>query len=191
MTDRRALDEDMRVVTPPVPPVASTKGAIPTSLVDFSGAGSWNSGEAACREYTRQACVIMGIADTAAWANGMATIAGRETAFNSPAWQVNNTDSNAIGAIQSDGSRFQCSRGGWQCIPQTFAANHVAGTSYRIYDPVASVAAAMTYVMRNYNVARDGHNLAANVQQADPNRSPRGYLLAQAFTWPDTHWWEN
>lgn len=153
----------------------ATKGTISTSLVDFSGAGSWNSGDAACREYTRQACVIMGIVDTTFWANGMATIASRESASNSPQYQVNNTDSNAIGAIQSDGSKFQCSRGGWQCIPQTFAANHVAGTSYKIYDPVANVAASMTYIMRNYGVSRDGSNLAANVQQADPNRSPMGY----------------
>lgn len=175
MADRRALDEDFRVPVAAPPVQTSTQGKIPTSMVDFSGAGSWQSGDAACREYTRQACAIMGIADTNAWADGMATIAARESASNSPQYQVNNTDSNAVGAYQSDGSRFQCSRGGWQCIPQTFAAYHQAGTSYQIYDPVANVAASMNYIMAVYGVNRDGSNLASNVQQADPNRSPRGY----------------
>lgn len=70
---------------------------------------------------------------------------------------------------------FQCSRGIVQCIPQTFAQRHAPGTSVNIYDPVASIAAAMRYVRSRYGVAVDGSNLAKKVQQFDPNRRPHGY----------------
>jgi len=40
---------------------------------------------------------------------------------------------------------------------------------------VANIAASMKYVMDRYGVSPDGSNLAANVQQADPNRPPQGY----------------
>lgn len=160
---------------PPPPPAQSTAGAISTSQVDFSGAGSWNSGSNACTGYITSALEAIGLTVTQAWITGMLTIASRESAYNSPQYQVNTTDSNAIGPIQSDGAPFQCSRGGWQCIPQTFAAYHQAGTSYQIYDPVANCAAAINYVRSDYGVADDGSNLAAKVQQADPNRPPKGY----------------
>lgn len=162
--------------TPVTPPV-TTQGQIPTSMVDFSGAGSWNSGTAACAGYIEQACAVLGITGSAVqnWVTGGDTMASRESASNSPQWQVNTTDSNAVGAIQSDGAPFQCSRGVAQCIPQTFAQYHAAGTSYKIYDPVASFAASFQYVMARYGVSKDGSNLAANVQQFDPSRSPQGY----------------
>lgn len=151
-----------------------TMGTIPVEMVDYSGKGAWASGVLACKAYVKDACGIMDL-DPVLWTPGMVTIAGRETSWNASGSQVNDYDSNAVGAYQSDGHRFQCSRGGWQCIPQTFAANHQAGTSYQIYDPVASVAAAMNYVMKRYGVSRDAHDLASKVQQADPNRPSRGY----------------
>jgi hypothetical protein len=74
---------------------------------------------------------------------------------------VNNSDSNATGAwIASDGAYENSSRGLWQCIPSTFAQYHMAGTSNSIYDPVASAAASMNYVMNRYNVAPTGEGLA-------------------------------
>lgn len=64
---------------------------------------------------------------------------------------VNNYDSNATGADQSDGYPQNCSRGLAQTIPSTFAGNHAAGTSNNIYDPVANVAAAFIYIVRTYD----------------------------------------
>ena len=63
---------------------------------------------------------------------------------------ANGWDSNAIGPVQSDGFPYQSSRGPWQTIPQTFAAYHVEGTSNSIYDPQASAAAALAYMMDRY-----------------------------------------
>jgi hypothetical protein len=72
---------------------------------------------------------------------------------------VNDSDTNAIGPIVADGSHSNSSRGPWQCIPSTFAAYHMGGTSTSIYDPVASAAASMNYVMHTYHVSPDGENL--------------------------------
>ena len=74
----------------------------------------------------------------------------------------NNWDTNATGAwITSDGAYEKSSRGMWQCIPSTFATYHMAGTSNSIYDPVASAAASMNYVMNRYNVSPTGEGLAS------------------------------
>lgn len=73
---------------------------------------------------------------------------------------VNNWDSNATGAMMEDGGRANSSRGIWQCIPSTFAAYHMGGTSTSIYDPLASAAASINYVMETYNVSADGAGLA-------------------------------
>lgn len=119
---------------------------------------------------------IMGIDDATAqehWRSGIMTCASRESRYNLNA--VNTTDSNAHGPLQSDHHPQYCSRGLMQVIPPTFAAHHQAGTSNDIYDGVANVCASMNYVMAKYKVARDGHDLAARVQQFDPNRKPMGY----------------
>lgn len=160
-----------------------TPGAITWSqMTGWNLKGTFSSGDTACRNYTTQALQIMGLPVTTAWLNGMATIASRESASNSPSWQINTTDSNAKnvpelfnGGNAPDGYPGQCSRGGWQCIPQTFCTYHAAGTTTSIYDPVANVAAAINYVRAVYGVASDGSNLASKVQQADPNRPPAGY----------------
>ncbi|MFC8721357.1 hypothetical protein [Kitasatospora sp. NPDC057198] len=162
-------------------PAVSNEGKIDKGDVTFHGKGKYKGGEAACREYVSQALDAMGITDPKAreaWTKGMLTIAGRESAYNSPNWQVNQDakhDVNVNGPIQSDGAPLNCSRGGWQTVPGTFAANHVKGTSTDIYDPVANCAASMRYVMKTYGVSADGHDLAAKVQQADPSRPPHWY----------------
>ncbi|MGW4807897.1 hypothetical protein [Kitasatospora sp. NPDC004272] len=162
-------------------PTVSNEGRIDKGDVTFHGKGEYRGGEAACREYVSRALDAMGITDPKAreaWTKGMLTIAGRESAYNSPDWQVNQDakhDVNVNGPIQSDGAPLNCSRGGWQTVPGTFAANHVAGTSTDIYDPVANCAASMRYVMKTYKVSPDGHDLAAKVQQADPSRPPHWY----------------
>lgn len=70
-------------------------------------------------------------------------------------------NSNATGSMREDGGYANSSRGMWQCIPSTFASYHMAGTSNSIYDPVASAAASMNYVMDRYQVAPTGQGLSA------------------------------
>lgn len=65
---------------------------------------------------------------------------------------ANGSDSNAVGPMQYDGYPAQSSRGPWQTIPETFATYHVEGTSNSIYDPQASAAAALAYMMDRYGM---------------------------------------
>ena len=88
----------------------------------------------------------------------------------------NNEDSNATGPILADGAHANSSRGTWQTIPTTFAAYHMAGTSNSIYDPVASAAASMNYVMHNYHVTPTGQGLEAFMaRQGVGTASYQGY----------------
>jgi SLT domain-containing protein len=117
----------------------------------------------------------MGITDPAArenWTRGLQTGLSRESGFNPLA--VNRSDSNAHGAILTDGAPAGSSRGGLQNIPATFASNHQPGTSINIYDPVANTASTINYLMRRYHVLRDGSNLSA-VPQFNPHHSPQGF----------------
>ncbi|MFI5720914.1 transglycosylase SLT domain-containing protein [Nocardia sp. NPDC051750] len=110
----------------------------------------------------------LGIQDPEArenWTRGYQVLIARESGGNPNA--VNNWDSNAASG--------QNSRGLTQTIPGTFRAYHVRGTSTDIHDPVANVAASMSYVMDRYDVAPDGSNLQSAVQQTDPNRPAKGY----------------
>ncbi|GAA1084822.1 MULTISPECIES: hypothetical protein [Kitasatospora] len=162
----------------PMPSSPNPHGKIPMSDVDYSGAGSWKSGRAACEDYVNQALDTMGIKDPQAranWMRGLLTMTQRESSYNDSHWLVNKTDSNAWGPTQADGAPLHSSRGPWQCIPDTFAAYHQPGTSTKIYDPVASACASMNYMMARYHVSPDGHDLAAKVAQANPNHGPQGY----------------
>lgn len=156
----------------------ATPGRISTDKVTFLAKDDstvQGSGNAFCEKVIRQALSAIGLPVTDAWVKGYLTIASRESAYNASQWRVNTTDSNAIGAVVADGNPFQCSRGGWQCIPQTFAQYHQSGTSLDIYDPIANCAASINYVRSVYHVSDDGSDLAAKVQQADATRPPRGY----------------
>ncbi|MFZ5890748.1 MAG: hypothetical protein ACOY0T_06820, partial [Myxococcota bacterium] len=144
-------------------------------------------------KWIREACRKAGATPSSAWVKGYKTIISRESSGDPNACNV--WDSNAKtppgfkkvkdfgngytrqGRIKLNGrpTHFQCSRGIVQCIPQTFARHHARGTSRNIYDPVASIASSMRYVLSRYNVAKDGSNLARRVQQADPSRPPKGY----------------
>lgn len=150
------------------PPGPSPKGAISISAVTYrlyTGGGDVSA-------WTTRACETMDL-PPAHWVSGYRVLCARESSGRPNA--INAWDSNAYGPIQSDGHPLHCSRGVAQCIPDTFASNHAAETSTDIYDPVANIAASMRYVLRRYGVSSDGHNLASLVQQADPNRGPRGY----------------
>lgn len=149
-------------------PPPSPEGAISISAVTygmFTGSGD-------VAAWVTQACEIMHV-PSANWVAGYLTLCRRE----SSGWPnaINTTDLNARGPIQSDGHPLHCSRGVAQCIPDTFAGNHVAGTSADIYDPVANIAASMRYVMRRYGVSSNGSDLTFLVQQADANRHPAPY----------------
>lgn len=104
------------------------------------------------------------------WHEVLAFMAQHESSRNPDA--VNLTDSNAIGAPAADGHPGQSSRGIWQTIPTTFAGNHVAGTSLNIYDPVASGASAVRYIMNRYDVDPDG---GSSLQKFYSNRMGGGY----------------
>lgn len=161
---------------PPVVNPPNTSGKISPREVMFNRTSN-RFGRDFAEETIRAGLKHMGLPISTAWINGYLTMAVRESSYNPNA--VNTTDSNAINppgySNASDGNPFQCSRGMWQCIPQTFAAYHHAGTSLSIYDPVASFCASVNYVRSRYGVNADGSNLAQKVQQADPTRPPRGY----------------
>jgi len=167
---------DPSTVQPPAPPISSA-AAIPVSEVRYEREG-FAEGCDAFRGYVNKTLDLMGITDPSArdnWMRGLLTAAQRESSYRPSA--INTVDSNSVqGPMAADGWRSGCSRGLMQCISSTFAGFHQPGTSTNIYDPVANVAAAMNYVMGpRYDVSRDGSNLAANVQQFDPNRPPKGY----------------
>ncbi len=75
------------------------------------------------------------------WAAGITVAALRESSYRWDA--VNDYDTNVHGPKQSDGFPQHCSRGVLQCIPTTFAAFHMAGTSANIYDGEANIGASM------------------------------------------------
>ena|SRR5215469_17409095 len=146
----------------------SVEGAISINSVTygFSRPGGGVS------DWVKRACAIMNV-PPAHWVTGYLTLCFRESSCLPN--RVNDWDGNNWGPFQSDGYRLHCSRGVAQCIPDTFAANHVPGTSTAIYDPVANIAASMRYVMRRYGVSADGHDLASLVAQADSTRPGGGY----------------
>lgn len=92
------------------------------------------------------------------WAGPLSVLIGRESGGNPNA--INRWDSNAMAGHPSQGLM--------QTIPGTFNAYHQAGTSWNILDPVANIAAGINYIKARYGSI-------FNVQQANPNASPRGY----------------
>ncbi|MEU9591644.1 transglycosylase SLT domain-containing protein [Streptomyces sp. NPDC048219] len=145
-------------------------GAIAKSSVRFSKNSGVAVNDGTARVFAEQACDRTGAPKS--WVTGVGnganllTLMFRESSFQSNA--VNEDDANATGPVQSDGAKLNCSRGYAQVIPGTFAENHQLGTSDRIYDPVANVAASINYIWRRYgDIAR--------VQQANPHLDPAPY----------------
>jgi SLT domain-containing protein len=134
----------------------------------YSGGGNIAS-------WIKDACAAAGVPLTDYWSDGLTELCKRESSDRPNA--VNTTDPNATGPIVLDGHPRNCSRGVAQCVPETFAQYHAEGTSWQIYDPVANIAAAIKYIMARYGVQEDGSDLASKVQQADPDRPPRGYTI--------------
>ena len=143
-------------------------------------------------------CVAAGVPANSAWITGYETAIGRESSGDANACNI--WDANAItppgfsevadwgNAWPASGSiyllngaltPFLCSRGVAQCTPRTFATYHALGTSLNIYDPTANIAASINYVRDRYGVSADGSDLASKVQQFDPSRDPKGYIVAR------------
>lgn len=148
-------------------PTSNVWAAIPLSAVQFTRVAEYS-----CTQVIKDVCAAEGLS-TQFWLPGGLTVALRESSYASNA--INNYDLNAHGPIVADGYPEYCSRGAWQFIAPTFASYHRPGTSNNIYDGHALFSAFINYTRHVYGVNTSGSNLAANVQQADPNRSPRGY----------------
>ncbi len=153
-------------IVPRVPPAARTVSVRDVDFARYAGGGDIDA-------WITQACQAAGVQANDNWMNGLRTLSHRESANNPNA--VNTWDSNATGPTVADGHPQNCSRGLAQVIPPTFLADHAAGTSWTIYDPVANLAAAIGYIRNRYHVSLDGSDLAAKVQQADPGRAAAGY----------------
>ncbi|MEU3825159.1 transglycosylase SLT domain-containing protein [Streptomyces sp. NPDC029080] len=90
--------------------------------------------------WIRQALDIMKSKGIPGSYNGLHKNIMRESSGNPMA--INNWDVNAVNGIPSKGLL--------QVIPPTFAAYHVPGTSWNIYDPVANITAAANYAADKY-----------------------------------------
>jgi SLT domain-containing protein len=105
----------------------------------------------------------------AKWARGLVTIAYRESTFNKGA--VNKWDSNAKAGTPSKGM--------FQVIDPTFKAYHAKSLPNDPFNPASSAAAAANYIESRYgDISR--------VQQADPNKPPKGYAVG-AWEIPEDH----
>ncbi|WP_280394558.1 transglycosylase SLT domain-containing protein [Nocardia brasiliensis] len=99
------------------------------------------------------------------WKQGYRVLIERESGGNPHA--INNWDSNAAKGTPTQGLT--------QLLPENFGHYRDHDLPDSINDPAANIAASMRYVMARHHVARDGHNLTTNVQQADADRPPMGY----------------
>ncbi|MFE9834037.1 NlpC/P60 family protein [Streptomyces sp. NPDC005551] len=105
----------------------------------------------------------------AKWARGLVTIAYRESGFRKNA--QNNWDSNA--------KRGTPSQGIMQVIAPTFKAYRAKTLPNDPFNPAASVAAAANYIESRYNDI-------SRVQQANPDKPPKGYAVG-AWDIPEDH----
>jgi hypothetical protein len=192
------------VASPPPPPPVPIPAPAPAPSTWVASVGIDNKSGISYARYTAggtiaqwiaSACKARGVTDPAAinnWTKGCETAITRESDGDANSCNTNDLNDvtpsgfsqvndwgtgygNPNGDLNGRLVNYQCSRGVLQCIPQTFASFHCPGTSNMIYDPVASITAAMGYVVTVYGVSHDGHDLAAKVQQFDPSRPPRGY----------------
>lgn len=133
---------------------------IDVSQVDFSRPPDMTLSDEELNACMDEVLYRAGITDEEAagkWRTVLKMIAEHESNFNPAAG--NDWDSNAVGATQADGLPAQSSRGLMQTIPSTFAANHMGGTSTNIYDPVASMGAAVNYLQSRYGCDQFGNGL--------------------------------
>lgn len=133
---------------------------IDVSQVDFSRPPDMTLSDEELNACMDEVLYRAGITDEEAagkWRTVLKMIAEHESNFNPAAG--NDWDSNAVGGAQADGLPAQSSRGLMQTIPSTFAANHMGGTSTNIYDPVASMGAAVNYLQSRYGCDQFGNGL--------------------------------
>lgn len=142
---------------------AADVDALDPSEVSLEKVAGGEMSEQELRAVINEAADLNGISDDPEirerFINVWSQMSAHESGHNPNA--ANGWDSNAVGEIWEDGYPAQSSRGPWQTIPDTFANNHVAGTSTSIYDPLASAAASIRYTMQRYDVGPNGENLDA------------------------------
>lgn len=87
---------------------------------------------------------------------------------------------NAINNWDVNAARGDPSRGLLQTIGSTFAAYHVPGTSFNIYDPLANVAAAINYARHTYgpNLMRGSMGLGSGSGYDEGGWLPPGVTMA-------------
>lgn len=182
---------------PPTLGSGASAGVVSSAALDEKTGVSYArySGGGTVASWIASACAARGVTGSAAvqaWTTGYQTAISRESSGDANACNTNDLNDvtpagyqmvadwgtgygNPSGNLNGQLVNYRCSRGVAQCIPPTFAAYHCPNTSNMIYDPVANIAASMGYVMSQYGVASDGHNLASLVEQFDPSRPARGY----------------
>ena len=154
-------------------PAADVDG-LDTGDVSVEKTNASQMSEDEVRAVINEACDLNGVSNDPQvrnrFINTWLEVARNESGFSPNA--ANGWDSNAVGATAADGYPAQSSRGMWQTIPETFAANHVAGTSTSIYDPLASCAASIRYTMQQYGVDTNGNGIDAFAAQRgiDPDQ---------------------
>lgn len=146
--------------------VGQLGGGVLKSIVDnmiSSGGegGGGNTVSGSLGEWINEAIRLTGVPSS--WAGGkglvgLYTLIMRESGGNPNS--INLWDSNAKAGHPSQGLM--------QTIPDTFKSYHEPGTSWKITDPIANIAAGINYILARYGDI-------SKVQQADPNKSPKGY----------------
>lgn len=132
-------------VTPPTtpPPVTTPVGTTPVIAPDCPGTSSGYCAHSVTywAPLIEQAMTLVG-GNVAANHNvtGVEALMSAESGGDPNA--INNYDSNAANGTPSKGLM--------QVIQPTFDANHVAGTSENLYDPLANLAAALQYINAQY-----------------------------------------
>ena len=139
--------------------VGATPGLIPGGNIGGAGSG-------AAAGWIRAAMAITGAPES--WFTGLMTLAKRESGFNPRA--TNLWDSNAKKGTPSIGLM--------QTIGPTFRAYALPGYG-DIYNPVHNAIASIRYIRARYgDISR--------VQQANPNKPPKGYYFGDLVTTEQT-----
>jgi hypothetical protein len=129
---------------------AGSSLAVAAGVVDVSGKGA-----AAAAGWIREAMRLTGVPEY--WYSGLMTIAKRESSYNPNVANIN--DSNARKGTPSIGLM--------QVIQPTFDTYKLPGHN-DIHNPVDNAIASIRYIQKTYGDI-------SKVQQADPNRPPKGY----------------
>jgi TP901 family phage tail tape measure protein len=148
-------------------PVTAAHTKIPsmTDVMSVIGAFAGRAPSGVLAAWIAQAIALTGV--PSAWAGPLNVLIQRESGGNPRA--INLTDSNAKAGHPSQGLM--------QTIPSTFAHYRLQSLPNDITNPVANIVAGIRYIESRYGSIY-------NVQQANPNRPPKGYANGGTITEP-------